>query len=295
MVNEKTENELIYYLNGDFALESKLIISPLDRGFLLGDGAFETIKAKNTKPFRLPQHCERLFATADFIGISNLPPFKKIEEVVRELLQRNRLIDAQIRITVSSGIEDNPSPTIFIMTKPLHPYPVHRYEQGARVLLSRYRKYELTPAAQLKTTSYEENLILRREANNFNCIDAIILNHENFVCEGSFSNVFAVIDGRLITPDTGLPILPGVTRQAVIEVCRDNDIEVVEDRFFLEDFLSAEQVFLTSTLMDIMPITSVLEIHHTSMQRHIIGNGFPGGLTFNIMKLLQQKIDLECK
>jgi branched-chain amino acid aminotransferase len=308
MDSKKNDNELIYYLNGKFLPESELLFSPLDRGFLLGDGVFETVKAINSMLFRLPQHYERMVSTARFLEIGKLPALDKVLSIAVELLKRNNLKDAYIRITSSSGKEEGSSPTFFVTARPLKPYPKILYSSGASIIISKYRKCEMTPAAKIKTTSYEENLILRREARHSNCLESVVCNHENFICEGSFSNIFAIIDGRVVTPDRGLPILAGVTRQAVLETCRENNIDVVEDRFFLDDFLSAEEVFLSSTLLDIMPVTKVLTyiepdkvrdpamaVKKTHLKTNVIGTGKPGPITAKLMKLFRQKIDLECR
>ncbi|MCL5985403.1 MAG: aminotransferase class IV [Actinobacteria bacterium] len=308
MDSGENDNELVCYLNGNFVPESKLLISPLDRGFLLGDGVFETVKAMNSVPLRFPQHYERMATTARFLEIEKLPTLDEVASIVIELLNRNNLKDAYIRITASSGREDSSSPTLFVMARPFKPYPKTLYSSGASIIISRYRKYELTPAAKIKTTSYEENLILRREAGYYGCLESVVCNHENFVCEGSFSNIFAIIDGRVVTPDRDLPILAGVTRQAVIETCRENNIDVVEDRFFLDDFLSAEEAFLSSTLLDIMPIAKALTypeydkssgpaltIKKIHLKTNVIGTGKPGTVTMKLMKLFKQKINLECR
>ena len=305
---KKNDDELIHYLNGKFLLESELSISPLDRGFLLGDGVFETLKALNSIPLQFSQHYERMACAARFLEINEYPAPVEVRNIIIELLKRNNLKDAYIRITISSGREEGSSPTFFVMTKPLKPYPKILYDNGASIIISRYRKYELTPAAKIKTTSYEENLILRREAKSFSCFESVVCNHENFVCEGSFSNVFTIMDRRVVTPDIDLPILPGVTRKVVIEICQENCIDVVEDRFFLEDFLSAEEIFLSGTLVDIMPVTKVLTypqydkasgpaqgIKKTEMKTNVISSGKPGPITMKLMKLFKLKINKECK
>ena len=296
----KKESKLTFFLNDEFVSEGDLFISPLDRGFQFGDGVFETIKAVNSVPFRLPQHYERMISATKFLGIIEVLPLEKVADIISELIKRNDLINAQIRLTISSGKEDCSPPTFLVSTKPFKPYPEKLYQDGAIIINSKYRKCELTPAARIKTTSYEENLILRREAKSLGCLESVVCNHDNFVCEGSFSNVFAIIDGKVVTPDDDLPILPGVTRQTVIEICKENAIEVMEDRFFLEDFLSAEEVFLSSTLMDIMPVIKVLtypEPDRTSgsvLKINVIGTGKPGPITTKLMKLFEQKINVEC-
>ena len=296
----KDKREPIFFINNEFTSEDNLFISPLDRGFLSGDGVFETIKAVNSIPFRLPQHYKRMISATKFLNIGKVPPLEKVTEIISELIKRNDLINAAIRITISSGKENSSLPTFFVSARPFKPYPKKLYQYGATIINSKYRKCELTPAAKIKTTSYEENLVLRREANSFNCLDSIVCNQNNFVCEGSFSNVFAILDGKILTPDDGLPILPGVTRQTVIEICNENAIEIKEERFFLDDFLSAEEVFLSSTLMDIMPVTKILtysERHKTSspvLKTDIIGTDKPGSITTKLMKLFEQKIKDEC-
>lgn len=296
----KKESKLTFFLNDEFVFEDDLFISPLDRGFQFGDGVFETIKAVNSVPFRLPQHYERMISTAKFLDIIEVLSLEKVANIISELIKRNDLINAQIRLTISSGKEGSSSPTFLVSAKPFKPYPEKLYQDGAIIINSKYRKCELTPAARIKTTSYEENLILRREAKSLDCLESVVCNHDNFICEGSFSNVFAIIDGKVVTPDDDLPILPGVTRQTVIEICKENAIEVMEDRFFLEDFLSAEEVFLSSTLMDIMPVIKVLtypEHDRTSgsaLKINVIGTGKPGPITTKLMKLFEQKINVEC-
>jgi branched-chain amino acid aminotransferase len=251
------------YVNGQITAPSKARISALDRGFLYGDALFETMRAYGGKIFRLDQHLARLSSSATFLGfdLSLLP--EPLEAAVRRTLTESRLTDAYVRLTVSRGTGSGlvPSahdvPTVMVAVKRFTPYPAHLYERGAELIISSYRRDESSPLSNHKITSYLIAILAKQEAAAAHRDDAMLLNNKGDVAEATVANVFVVKDGRVITPPVSAGILPGITRAVVIEICRDSRIPCAEENITPDQLTTADEVFLTNTLMEIMPVRRV--------------------------------------
>lgn len=257
------KNEPVAYLNGDFVPLSQTHISPLDRGFLLGDGIFETLRSYGGEPFLLDRHVRRLRASGRALNIKGVPTLRKIRDVVKRLLECNRLQDAYIRITLSRGaggelgLVATTSPTFFVYVRALKPYPKGWYRKGVKVVVSKVRRSADSPVLRHKALSYLESLWAREEARKRGAQEALFLNTNGHIAEGATSNIFFVKDGVVFTPSLEANILPGVTREVVIEICLSNDIPCRQGLFVLDDLLHADEAFLTNSLMGVMPVASV--------------------------------------
>jgi len=251
------------YLNGEFLPLSQARISPLDRGFLLGDGIFETLRSYRGEPYFLDRHVRRLRASARTLNITGIPRLAKLCKVVKELLERSGLQDAYIRITLSRGtggelgLVETISPTLFIFVRPLAAYPREWYRRGIKVVVSKVRRSADSPVWRLKVLSYLESLWAREEARKQGAQEALFLNTNGYVAEGATTNIFFVEGGELLTPTLQANILPGVTREVVLEICRDEGVPCQEGLFTLEDLERADEVFLTNSLMGVMPVGKV--------------------------------------
>jgi branched-chain amino acid aminotransferase group I len=272
--------EEIVYLNGVLVSASVAHISPNDRGFLCGYGLFETMRAYSGKIFRLGQHLDRLFHSAQALGL----PVESVNwgEAIYETLRANKLADARLRLTLSGGEMDaNLSPTVLITAKEYTPYPPQIYNQGFKAVVSCIRRSSSSPISVLKSISRLDNQLARREAEAAGADEAIFLNEQGVLTEGSTSNIFLVYDGVVFTPNEESGILPGITRRAVLELAQSLGIAAKEGRITLGQLWDADEAFLTNSLIEIMPLSQV--------DRQSIGLGGMGPIT---QKLAQAYFDL---
>ncbi len=254
--------EQIVYLNGSLVPRSQARISPFDLGFLYGYGLFETMRAYSGRIFRLDSHLERLAKSAQLLGL-HLNAFD-LEKACYATLKANKLEEARIRLTASIGegeaIQDpprNPRPTVLVVATSYTPPSAETYRNGYKTVVSSIRQNSKSPLSRLKTVNYLNQLLARREAKEKGTDEAILLNERGFLCEGSTSNIFMVSKGNLITPSEESGCLPGITRHVVIELAQELGLKVAEREVRLEELLNADEAFLTSSLIELMPLTEV--------------------------------------
>ena len=254
---------LFVCLNGDIVERGAAKVSAFDRSFLYGDGLFETVRAYGGVPFMLAEHLERMASSAKALDIA-MPGAGVIAAAVERLIELNGLADAYVRITLSRGIhtgelapDEPPEPTLLVEARELHPYPAEMYERGASVIISPAMHDSASAINRHKTTSYLASILAKREAKERGADEAILLDHAGHVAEGATSNVFCVRGGRLLTPPLEMNILPGITRWTVIRLAREAGIEVEEAPFRAAALQSADEVFLTNSLMEVMPVGAI--------------------------------------
>lgn len=267
------------YVNGKFVKREEATVSVFDHGFLYGDGIFEGIRAYDGCVFKLEEHLVRLYESAKAI-LLNIPlSIKEMEQAVVETLQRNQLASAYIRLVVSRGKGDlglDPNnchgANVIIIAEKLKLFPAELYEKGLKVVTVPTRRNApdaLNP--RIKSLNYLNNILAKLEAEQAGVAEALILNHEGYVCEGSGDNVFIVKDGKVITPPTYLGALEGVTRNTIMDVCRKLGIPCEEKPFTRHEVYVADEVFLTGTAAEVIPVIEV--------DQRIIGDGKPGAMT----------------
>jgi len=278
--------EEIVYLNGSLLPLSQARLSSLDSGFLYGCGLFETMYAQDGRVFRLDRHMARLRRSASFLGIS-LDSLPELEGAVYECLEANRLPQARIRLTLSAGetrtipqLTSHPSPTLLITATGSGIYPPEAYHRGFRAIVSRVRRNTMSPAASMKSLSCLDLLLARREARLAGVDEALLLNEKGLVAEGGVSNIFLVSDGRLLTPGNDSGILPGITRETVLEIASALGMAAAERSIGLDEVLAAEEAFFTNSLMHVMPLTEV--------NGQPIGSGRPGEVTRRLSSAYQK-------
>ncbi|MEK6706851.1 MAG: aminotransferase class IV [Bdellovibrionota bacterium] len=265
----------IVYLNGSLIPVNQARISPLDYGFLYGFGIFETMRAYDGKVFCLDRHLSRLVSSAETLGLPAIT--LDIEKAVKDTLVANNLSNARIRITVSAGEGGMgtqagfPCPTVLVTTTAYQHYSEQTYEKGFRAVISSIRRNSQSPLTRLKSANYLENILAKQEAKAAGVDEAIFLNERDLVAEASMSNVFIVSGGILKTPRVENGILPGVTREIILELAPKLGIETVADDIWLDDFFEAQEAFLTNSLIEVMPLTRVAGKR--------IGSGKPGPVT----------------
>jgi len=282
--------EQIVFLNGALVPRSQAKISPFDLGFLYGYGLFETMRAYSGHIFRLNMHLERLRGSAALLGI----PLDalNIEKACYDTLTANKLRDARIRLTVSIGEGEaipeppkHPKSTVLIIAASYTPLSDEAYRKGFKAVVASARQDSQSPLARLKTASWLNNILARREAKEAD--EAILLNERGFLCEGSTCNIFLISKGKLITPSVNSGCLPGITRQVVIELARELGIKFAERKVRLEELLRADEAFLSSSVIELMPLTKV--------NGKSIGRGKRGKITEGLMAAYRELVSREAK
>lgn len=282
----------IIYLNGRFVPADDAAVSVSDAAFLHGAGLFETIRAENRTAFRLDAHCRRLLNSAERLQIPVDPSTLPGIDQIADLLKRNELTNARVRLTVTAGTFRTPqpsvapTPTICLSAAPLHDYPKALYEQGVGVILCDYRISPTDPLAGHKTTCYLPRLLGLRQAQAARCIEAIWFTTTNYLAEGCISNVFLVRTGGIATPPLDTPVLPGIARAETIVLARDAGLSIRETPLTINDLLDADEVFLTNSIMQVLPVIRV--------EKHDIGAGRVGPVAGALGNAYRQAVQKEC-
>lgn len=272
------------YLNNSFIPKEEAKVSVFDHGLMYGDGVFETMRSYNGVIFNLTAHLDRLFDSAEMIRLT-IPQGKgKLKEILYHSLTINHLNEAYIRISVTRGEGDiglDPdlckNPTIIIISKPIVPYPDELYRKGINLIVSAVRRTPneaLDPA--IKSLNFLNNIMARISAKKEGATDALMLNIKGWVAETTTANIFMVKDERIITPPASAGILKGVTRSTVILLSKRIGIEVSEEDLLPADLYKADEIFLTNTSMEVMPVVLI--------DRRVIGDGRPGKITKKVIQ-----------
>jgi branched-chain amino acid aminotransferase len=292
--------------NGSLIDEDSAAISIRDTGLLHGAGVFTTMRADGGRVFRLSGHLARLRASCEALFIPLQYPDALLADAVASLLKANELPDARLRLTVTRGSAANDpvhglrlEPNVLLTATQLEEYPSEFYERGLTVMLLDQQKlnpYDLQ--AGHKTLNYLSRLAALREANRRGAGEALWFNVHNYLESGSISNVFIVSGGQLLTPPTpaelsdgelrqSIPyarsaVLPGITRSAVIDLATAAGIPVRHAAITVNLLLEAEEVFLTNSIMRIMPVCRI--------ERSAIGTDRPGDITRGLMEKLSAAV-----
>jgi branched-chain amino acid aminotransferase len=279
-------------INGQLVPADQAGVSVFDAGFMQGVGLFETMRTYRGRVFRLERHLDRLVNSAAELGWTLIPDHEQMTESINAVLSAVGPHDLRVRLTVTTGSlraaeAGAPELTTVVTASPGGKYPDAYYEQGVEVVISRFRQSRFDPLAGHKTTSYFGRLAALREAHGKGALEAIWLNDQAFVAEGAISNVFAVRDGRLVTPPLAAPILPGTTRATVIELATSIGVAIEETNLTAEQLKSSAEVFLTNSMMEIMPVTRI--------ERGAIGDGRPGAITRRLAALYSECVARECR
>ncbi len=274
--------EEIVYFNGRLMPASEARPSAFDYGFLLGFGLFETMRSYGGYIFRLERHLARLMKSAEVLGIAPRLGGFDLGDACYQVLRANGLGDARIRLTVSAGAGDivpDPAtcrePTVFIVARKLTPPPDAAYQRGYAVVVSSVRRNSRSLSSRHKSTSWLENVLARSEARAAGADEALLFNERGMAVECSASNIFVVRNGVLCTPPVESGALPGVTREVVLELAQGLGIRSTVTDLGFEELLRAEEAFLTSSIIEVMPLTQV--------EGRAIGDGRPGPTTQKLM------------
>jgi len=286
--------EELIYLNGDLVPRSQAIMSPFNHGFLYGYGLFETMRSYDGIIFRLDRHLARLHHAAETLGINDRLNALDLKKACHDVLKANKLTEARIRLTATAGEGDMvPNPdtctgvTVFITAQKLVPPTPESYQRGYSAVLSAYRRNSRSPLSRLKSTSYLENFLARQEARAAGVNEVVILNEQGFVAEGSSTNIFLISGQTLLTPSLESGVLSGITREAVLELAQTMGITSLVRQVQLGELIKADEAFLTSSTIEIMPLTQ--------LDNKPIGSGKPGPVTKQLMSSYQALVARELK
>lgn len=268
------------YLNGDFVPLEDARISPLDRGFTFGDGVYEVIPVYNRHIFRLSEHLQRLQHSLELIYMSNPLPLVEWERVLYKLVAENEADDQSIYLQVSRGISardhaisDKGQATVFIMTKPLL-QPDNA--AGSAAIVRQDIRWQW---CHIKAITLLPSVLLRYEAQQAGAREAILI-RDGEVTEGAASNVFICKAGRVMTPPKSERLLAGITRDLVIELLHKAAIECEERPLTESELRQADEIWITSSTQEIVPIIS--------LDNQPVGRGQPGPLWQRATRAYQQ-------
>lgn len=248
------------YLNGAYVAPQSAAVSIFDRGFLFGDGIYEVIPVFGGRLFRLPQHLARLNQNLDTVRLSNPHTPDQWQSILTRLVREADGGDQSVYLQITRGVAardhafpaDVP-PTVCAYAQPLKPTTAEVLRQGvAGITLPDIRWQR----CDIKAVSLLPNAMLRQQAIEQGAAEAILV-RDGTVTEGAASNIFMVAGGRLITPPNGTFILPGVTRDLVLELARAHAIPCAEESFSEAQLLAADEVWMTSSTREILPLTRI--------------------------------------
>jgi branched-chain amino acid aminotransferase len=285
-----TKKSLKIWLDGKIVDKADAKVSVYDHGLLYGDGVFEGIRCYNGKIFECDAHVDRLYNSAKSIRLQI--PLTKHEMVaaMEETIRANHFTDCYIRVVVTRGVGDlgidpkkSKKPSVFVITDSIAIYPKEMYEKGIATIVSSYiRNHPNSCSPRIKSLNYLNNILAKLEANDAGVPEAIMLNHDGNVSEATADNVFVIRAGTVFTPGTSDGILEGITRQVIIKVCRKLGIPLLETQIQRHDLYCADEMFLTGSGAEVMPVTMV--------DKRQIGNGTVGPITKKLLEAFRQYI-----
>lgn len=270
--------QLICYLNGKYVPFDQACLPVNDLGIVRGYGVFDFLRTYNRIPFKLREHVQRLQKSAVLIGLDLPFLTEEIEAITYDTLGRNNLSEANIRIVATGGasvdfITPSGQPSLMVIVTPVSEYPQAYYEQGIKVITGQRERF--IPTA--KSLNYISAIGALQQAKLVNAVEALYVNQQGHVLEGTTTNFFIFRDTQLITPKEG--ILNGITREVVLELAK-NHFEIVEQPIDYSELSRCDEAFITSSTKEIMPVIQIDELP--------ISNGKPGKNTQLLMHLFHK-------
>jgi branched-chain amino acid aminotransferase len=286
------------YVNGRITPEAEAVVPVFDHGFLYGEGVYEVCRSNHGHPFLLDRHLRRLRASAALIALGVPDSDVVLGQSIAETMTAAGLLpwqperpDAYIRLLLTRGVGEltyDPSacrtPSLVIIARPHHPPPAHVYDAGVNVSLvpiQRNSPEALNPL--IKSNNLLNNALAMQRALKSGGFEAVMRNHHGELAECSQSNLFVVREGTVRTPPLTAGLLAGITREFVLELCRDERVATEETALHDPDLLGADEAFLTSTTREIVPIVQV--------DGRTIGGGRPGPITRQLMTAFRGRVD----
>jgi branched-chain amino acid aminotransferase len=281
-------SEQLIWLNGKYVTKDNAVVSVYDHGLLYGDGIFEGIKAWDGKVFKLKEHIDRFYDGAHYLEIPLKHSPEEMMDIVTNTVAANGLHEgvSYVRLVATRGIGDlgiNPKkcvndPTLFCIAASIRLYPEEMYENGLNVVTCNTRRNSVQSLpARVKSLNYVNNILGLIEVNRAGADEGVMLTQEGFLGECTADNIFMVKDSKIYTPAPFHGILQGITRDSIIELAREHNIEVEEGTYLLYDMITSDECWLTGTAADLIPVVEV--------DSRRIGDGKPG----KIFTLLRSK------
>jgi branched-chain amino acid aminotransferase len=275
------------FVSGEMASGPAARVSALDQGLLYGYGLFETMRSYRGHVFRLEEHYRRLCEGAALLALEVPLGVTALREAIAAVLERNELVDAYLRLTLTAGpvqglteVTEPSKPQVILFARELTDYPEALYRRGMTAVISAVRRNETSPLSRVKSLNCLDNLLAREEARRQGAQEAIMLNSQGFVAEGSASNVFVLRGGTLLTPSIRSGVLPGIARQVVLKLATAAGLEANETEIEPAALFDAAEVFLTSSIKEVMPLTE--------LDMRPVGSGRPGPVSERLHRLYRE-------
>ena len=276
-------SEPVVYINGEYLPQSQATVSVLDRGFLFGDGVYEVIPVYAGEPLRLTEHLDRLQRSMHRVSLKSPLTQQEWEEIFQTMLESNPGGDRSIYLQVTRGaapirdlsLSADIEPTVFVMVNDIKPVDYAQLEKGIEAITVDDFRWK---ACDIKSVSLIANVMIRLSANEQNVVDAIMV-RDGLVTEGTASNIFVVHGGIISTPPKSDCLLPGITRDLVIELARANGLTVKERDIKQGELETAEEIWLTSSTREIAPVVK--------LDNRVVGDGAAGDCWKKIIALYQ--------
>jgi len=283
---QTSQDEPVVYLNGDYLPLSQAHISVLDRGFTFGDGVYEVVPAYAKKLFRLHHHLQRLNDSLSAIRIKNPLTAKQWQQSIEQLIHNNSYIDQSVYLQVTRGVAPRDhsfphkeNPTVFMMTSPQEKPSSEISITGISAITLNDNRWK---NCHIKSISLLPNVLLRQQALDKGAKEAILI-RDGYATEGAASNLFIVENDCLVTPPKGPLLLPGITRDLIVEIAKQKDICLKEKNISETDLLNAQEVWVTSSTKEIAPVTKLND--------KVIADGKPGAHWHKMMQAYQSLPD----
>ena len=261
-------------INGRLLPANTPCITADDRGFTLGDGVFETIRARNGRPLLLQTHLQRLRQGAQVLEMG-VPSPARLAGEARRVLEASRLSEAVLRLSVSRGAgqrglapASDTTPTVIVSAQPFQPYPLRWYDEGVSASVTGITRNEHSPLAGIKSLSYVEQVLARLAAQRGGSDLGLLLNTTGHIVSADCANLFIVRERRLLTPPLAAGALPGVARQVLLNIAGGLGLETAEVGLTREDLDHADEVLLTNVLLEVAPLVR--------LDDEPVGGGRPG-------------------
>jgi len=272
----------IVYLNGNFLPEEEATISPLDRGFVFGDGVYEVIPVYAAKLFRIDEHLHRLDNSLTAIRLKNPYDRQQWLDCFKNLIEHNGNGDQSLYLQITRGkaVRDHAIPndvtaTVFMMSSALKGPAQDTIENGVSVVSCEDFRWT---KCHIKSISLLANVLLRQYAVDQGATESVLI-RDGHVTEGAASNIFVVLHDTLITPPKGPLLLPGITRDLILEIAQQNNITTVEKAITVDQLNQASEIMLSSSTKEILPVTQ--------LDQKPVGQGKPGPIFKKLYSLYQ--------
>ncbi|MFO8023766.1 D-amino acid aminotransferase [Thiohalophilus sp.] len=278
--------ESICYLNGNYLPLDKACVPVLDRGFIFGDGVYEVIPVYAGKPFRLDHHLQRLNNSLNGVYLSNPLDEANWTQILQQIIEHNGDGDQSLYLQVTRGVAKRDhgfpattEPTVFVMSNPFKPVDTRLLEEGVAAITLEDIRWQY---CHIKSIALLPNILLRQQALDADAAEAILIK-DNKVTEGAASNVFIVLDGILLTPPKGECLLPGITRDLVVELADQHGVPCQQRDISREELSRAGEIWVTSSTREILPVTR--------LDGHPVGDGLPGPVWQTLYTIYQDYKD----